>query len=457
MSNSTSHDPRPVGWVHSPNGRGTIDILWSCGVTIILCTWSVVCVNVSAPTSGAWRLFIRKIWLALMCSLGPEFLLALAVGQWQSARRSTKDFHGEEFTGWTMKHAFYADMGGFHLKLSDIDQFPLDSAKIIWLFRQGYLSRERLESEILLPKREIEDRNKADNTVRLITTLQTIWFVINIIGRAIQHLAITTMELTVCGFIVTTLPVIFFWSHKPADIATSQIIHLDISSDTIRQKAGGKALEPWYRTPLDFLEEPLPWLALGWFYFVHILRRIHLMPWRSSRLVTKIHDDNFQPVTGWQCMCNMLLLTSMCLAINLSAWNFWFPTKVERQLWRSSAIATFALIWIGLVHSEWIVPVLPHRDNVMTRVRSLPGTSLKSVSSALEKAESFADRLRNNTPDGDPAFTVTLRLIVPGLVVAALYSIARAYQMLESIVNLRLQPPGVYETVNWGGFLPHAG
>ena len=261
MPNSTSIEPKPVGWVHSPNGRGTIDILWSCGVTIILCTWSVVCVNVSAPTSGAWRLFIRKIWLALMCSLGPEFLLALAVGQWQSARRSVKDFHGEGFIDWKMKHAFYADMGGFYLKLSDVEPFPLDSAKIIWLFRQGYLSRERLGSEIVLPKREIEDKNKADNTVRLITSLQTIWFVINIIGRAIQHLAITTMELTVCGFIVTTIPVIFFWSHKPADINTSQVINLDISTDEIHQRAGGKALQQWYRTPLDFLEEPQTWIA----------------------------------------------------------------------------------------------------------------------------------------------------------------------------------------------------
>ena len=38
------------GWTSSPNGRGTVDIIWQCSSTIFLCCWTVLCLNVpSSP------------------------------------------------------------------------------------------------------------------------------------------------------------------------------------------------------------------------------------------------------------------------------------------------------------------------------------------------------------------------------------------------------------------------
>lgn len=37
------------GWTPGPDGRGTLDIIWSCGVTMVLCSWSILCMNMPGP------------------------------------------------------------------------------------------------------------------------------------------------------------------------------------------------------------------------------------------------------------------------------------------------------------------------------------------------------------------------------------------------------------------------
>lgn len=47
-----------------------------------------MCVNVPAATDGTWTRFRYKFYLFTLAVLGPEFVLMLAFGQLQSARRS---------------------------------------------------------------------------------------------------------------------------------------------------------------------------------------------------------------------------------------------------------------------------------------------------------------------------------------------------------------------------------
>jgi hypothetical protein len=100
------------GWVGSPDGRGTLDIIWSCTLTILLCIWTSACTNIPATTDSWWNRLRDRIDLASLGLLGPEFLVVLAAGQWRSARRSVNMFHDEGYKDWTIRHAFLADMGG---------------------------------------------------------------------------------------------------------------------------------------------------------------------------------------------------------------------------------------------------------------------------------------------------------------------------------------------------------
>lgn len=78
------------GWTTSGGGRGTLDIVWTCLFTIFLCCWTSLCVNVP-PLNSTWVHRLReKLKLALLGILGPDFLIILALGQWESAHRSVE-------------------------------------------------------------------------------------------------------------------------------------------------------------------------------------------------------------------------------------------------------------------------------------------------------------------------------------------------------------------------------
>ena len=78
------------GWVPQNGGRGTFDILSACILTIFLCCWTSVCVNIPAATEAKWQRFLDKAKLAGVGILGPDFLLLIAIGQYESAKRSVK-------------------------------------------------------------------------------------------------------------------------------------------------------------------------------------------------------------------------------------------------------------------------------------------------------------------------------------------------------------------------------
>ena len=55
-----------VTWAPSCNDRGTFDILSSCVITLLLCVWSAVHINVPRPGSS-WgnRMGTRILWSTL--------------------------------------------------------------------------------------------------------------------------------------------------------------------------------------------------------------------------------------------------------------------------------------------------------------------------------------------------------------------------------------------------------
>jgi hypothetical protein len=87
-SHSNTH-----GWVPQPDGRGTLDILWSCIITIFLCCWTSVCANIPGRNDTLMERFWDKLNLACLGIIGPEFLFTLAMGQWISAQHSVEVSH----------------------------------------------------------------------------------------------------------------------------------------------------------------------------------------------------------------------------------------------------------------------------------------------------------------------------------------------------------------------------
>jgi hypothetical protein len=75
----------------------------------------------------------------------------------------TQDFHEAGYKGWTITHAFFADMGGFQIEPPDIDllpSFPLDAKQLYILVKEGYIEYPRLEED------EIKDKSKSDGVAK---------------------------------------------------------------------------------------------------------------------------------------------------------------------------------------------------------------------------------------------------------------------------------------------------
>jgi hypothetical protein len=153
-------DMPSAAWVPAPNTRGTFDIIWSCAQTTALCAWVSICVNVPAPDYGNLDLLRDKFHFILLTLLGPELVFMLAFTQFQSARASVKQFRDDGYPNWSLRHAFYADMGGIHVKHRAWKRFPVNAKQLHYLVTHGHM----VYPEITL--KEIKARGKTDGLAR---------------------------------------------------------------------------------------------------------------------------------------------------------------------------------------------------------------------------------------------------------------------------------------------------
>jgi len=81
----------------------------------------------------------------------------------------------------------------------------------ICLVEKGYIPYPQVDIEI------IRDKNKADGFARAVMLIQISWFSIQCIGRAIQHLSLSTFELSTVASIFCAVNALYFWYYELFD------------------------------------------------------------------------------------------------------------------------------------------------------------------------------------------------------------------------------------------------
>ena len=437
-----------VGWVDGPNGRGSLDIIWSCLVTIFLCSWYSLCMNASALDDSAFDQYRDKMAMTLLSFLGPEFILLIAMGQYSSAQCSVKQFHASGHQKWTLRHAFYADMGGFNLKCPDFAPFPITAKQLHYLIEHGYVEYPALT------EKEVADKNKINGIARLATLGQAGWFAVNSLARLIQRIGITHGELTTLGFIFCTMATAYFWRKKPADVECPIIIKSETPIAEILVRAGDIARVPFHKTPLDFIS-PNAWswsrLWALWRKFLDILGLDYL--WfrpLGNPPIKKIPDDECPEVPRG--LCNIFgVLSIIYCGIFLAGWNLHFPTETERALWRIASVVQILTVFITSIVDALIRDVPYLREKF---AGGKPPQSPDLETPPLEK-QSYRERFRTLAAEHNPDLRINLRLAIPVTLCAAIYSFCRAYILIEDCISFRSEPPGIFKTVEWTDFLPH--
>ena len=440
------------GFVPSPNGRGTADILQSCLVTVLLCSWSVLFLNVPARKDGRWARVRTQGWWMLFTLFFPEMITGIAAEQWRSADQSVQDFKdiaAQWETGdtsdpsrkeapsmqdniqryraspWTMRHAFFADMGGILLQFPNYPSFPVDAQQLAFLIGRGYLEYPTIESS------DIWDRNKADTAARAVTLIQIAWFIVQAVGRGIQHLKLSTFELSTIAFIFCTFNSFFFFRHKPRDVETAITLKSEVTIAHIEQENEVQPRASYTQTPLDFVKSSNQVSLIAPFWFA--IRICFDWSEAPERPIKCFGNSRTTPPRGIY-TSDIIYGVIFCLGyfgIHLIGWHFHFPTRIEQFFWRICTLLLLGLMLLYMVLVAFGMVFARHLARLV--FGNHQATTLLEVAGLLPR-------------------TKAVMLHLP---VIAIYCLARGYIVLEGFVSLRALPPSLYASISWFDYVPH--
>ena len=254
-----------VGWVSEPDGRGTFSILSSCVLTLSLCVYTAIHLNVPGINEiRAVRFFRTTRWVVLGI-FAPELVVWTAWRQWASARGISRIVNQQQATSrspfesvrrvitqsllqqksppldsskipsgtqrsqtfynperWTTIHGFYAGMGGFvfdlpytmdghqHKSQDQFTRLTLTAEGVEFLARCGLLPQITAE--------DIVDKSKADSLSKFLACLQALWMLVQVLGRVATDLPVTLIEVNTLAHVVCALITYVLWWFKPKEI-----------------------------------------------------------------------------------------------------------------------------------------------------------------------------------------------------------------------------------------------
>ena len=88
----------------------------------------------------------------LLTLIAPEFTVAFAAGQRANAQRGLRTMREMGYSEWTLRHSFYANMGGFVLQARDSTPFPVHGLHLAYLLKEGYLEIPEITSDEISDK-----------------------------------------------------------------------------------------------------------------------------------------------------------------------------------------------------------------------------------------------------------------------------------------------------------------
>lgn len=292
-----------VGWVVEPITRGTASLTFNCISTVIICTYSALHLNVPGDKDSKKARIIVKVWLLVWSLIAPELYSYVAVWDWFEAQKITKLMRSQQNTiKWSHSLSFFLIMGGVTIRDQEGGKIRLPPDQAHVFINKGWFNPEDLSIAAM------EDKSKATWFSKTIASIQITWFFSQLIGRAISHLPITTLELVTLAYIVCGLWAFGLWWHKPFDVQEPLLIN---ANPSFTQEDKQAIIRDSYYGP-SFIEGKV----------------IPLVPSR--------HDD-------WKTFPSIVFPCALFGIPHLLGWNALFPTSIEQLLWRIGSVCCVGL------------------------------------------------------------------------------------------------------------------
>ncbi|KAF9480163.1 hypothetical protein BDN70DRAFT_640834 [Pholiota conissans] len=427
-----------------PNTRSVWNIVWTCVVTIIACSWVSVHPNIPAPGRKEWQVALMRLELMVWTIIAPEMMIFWAIRQWIGARKLASLYNDKEHENWTKTHGYFIQMGGFVLYHGSR--------------RGGVLSPERMEALLrdrliefpTITEEEIQDRSKGDALSKMLVIGQTSWFIAQCITRRAQGLIMTELELVTLAFAALNSFMYFFWWNKPLDVRTRVPVYVydkpipekespndELSSQSnsplritaAQHEPQAKAVRHYWNRVTGFILNLFfrwPWQGV-----VRMFARLGDMAEFAGR--SNVIEDNQEKVHPFYAMNTsdkesnrivgiVSIIGIIFGGIHCAGWGFLFPTHAEQVIWQvTSVIVTGVPVFM-------VISVISQTIYFQTETFCL---------------ERFLEDLK------DVSITIAIYFGLP------LYIIARLVLLGEALVALRSLPAGAFLEVQWTSFLPH--
>jgi hypothetical protein len=178
---------------------------------------------------------------------------------------------------------------------------------------------------------EIDDLNKGNILFKLLSVSQILWLCIQLITRVSRKLPTTQLEIVTLAFAVISIITYVLLYSRPKDVQTTREMHA-----------------ARYPTPTELTRIA----AAGPATFGFPGRRDFSIP----NDVDHVDDTSY-----WLMSITVALIVFG--GLHLLAWNYEFPTPIERRLWQASAIVTIATMpteWLFFkaTKSTWLVTLV---------------------------------------------------------------------------------------------------
>ncbi|KLU90787.1 hypothetical protein MAPG_10638 [Magnaporthiopsis poae ATCC 64411] len=273
-------------WHPEPLTRGSFSILASCVVTLSLCLWTSLHLNIPEEGKAGQQKWQKTKWL-FVGLIAPEMIAYLAYLQWDNQKRlhSTmlQNIHHQasareqakaasraskwsEFSAyicgkrsvrkksieleeaplsappgrrhaWTKVHSFYAVMGGFVLDAttdSGASMLPCGTRRLtLTVNGLEVLAEESPHLISDISKASIIDKSKSNHLAKALVVVQATWFCLQVVTRMGFGLGVSLLELNTFAHAVCALLIYLIWWDKPLDIDEPTV--LDIPRDEARR------------------------------------------------------------------------------------------------------------------------------------------------------------------------------------------------------------------------------
>ncbi|KAH6642959.1 hypothetical protein C7974DRAFT_113330 [Boeremia exigua] len=249
-----------VAWHSAPNERGTWDLIVSCVLTLMICVWSALHLNVPTTQSRLMDRNVRRLRWILLGIFAPEVVVSTAFAQYLTARWLMNEIRedikyrnnpADEATNekqpgeWTMTQCYFAVMGGIviepgnyidnndHSRAQDHgrpDELSTASRPLS-ITAEGARLLSFLNRLPDVRDTQVRDKSKADGLAKFLVVVQAGWMIIQCIARVQQDLPVTLLEINTIGHVICAFALYMLWWNKPLDIKDPYIIKRNAELD----------------------------------------------------------------------------------------------------------------------------------------------------------------------------------------------------------------------------------